>query len=59
MAFRKWFPYAVTVAYAVGSTARAEEVEEKFEKNFGYLARCEGKFWYIDPTKYKIWIEMG
>ena len=26
-----------------------QEVEEKFGKYFGYLARCEGKFWYIDP----------
>ena len=26
-----------------------DEVEENFEKYFGYLARCEGKFWYIDP----------
>ena len=34
-----------------------EGVEEKFGKYFGCLARCEGGFWYIDPTKYKIWIE--
>ena len=27
-----------------GGETGDEEVEEKFEKYFGYLARCEGKF---------------
>ena len=36
----------------------SHEVEEKFEKYFGYLARCEGKFWYIDPKNSKFWFEM-
>ena len=29
----------------------AREVEEKFEKYFGYLARCKRKFLYIDRKK--------
>ena len=35
------------------------QVEEKFEKYFGYLARCEGKFWYIDPKQSKFSVEIG
>ena len=31
-----------------------KSVEEKFEKYFGFLARCEGKLWYIDPKIFKI-----
>ena len=27
-------------------------------KIFGYLARCEGNFWYIDPKKSKFCIKM-
>ena len=34
-------------------------VEEKFEKYFGYLARCEERFWCIDPKISKFWVEMG
>ena len=37
------------------------DVEEKFGKYLGYylFSEMRGKFLYIDPTKYKIWIEMG
>ena len=35
-------------------------VEEKFGKqNFRVFSEMRGRFWDIDPTKYKIWIEMG
>ena len=35
-------------------------VEEKFgEQNFRVLSEMRGKNLYMDPTKYKIWIEMG
>ena len=33
-------------------------VEEKFGKYFGCLARCEGKFLYIDPNKLKFWVKI-
>ena len=38
-------------APSVDKVPTINRVEEKFEKYFGYLARCEGKFWYIDPAK--------
>jgi len=34
------------------------EVEEKFEKYFGYLARCDAKFLDIDPSKSKFWVKI-
>ena len=29
------------------------KVEEKIGKYFGYLSRCEAKFWYYNPKKFK------
>ena len=41
-----------------GGQPGGARVEEKFEKYFGYLARCEGKILYIDPQKTKFGVEM-
>ena len=36
----------------------AGHVEEKIGKYFGYLARCEANFLYIDPSKSKFCVKI-